>query len=89
MAAHRGFTHDFKLGSSYTRIFDFIVGDGMSVLGGNCVGGGSVVYFAALPRAPQFVFDRQRQHRPPDVAGGDHPRHARPVVRPGRASRCR
>ncbi len=52
------FEHDFLLGSSYTRIFDFTVGDGMSVLGGNCVGGGSVVYFAAMPRAPRFVFER-------------------------------
>ncbi|WP_214110401.1 FAD-dependent oxidoreductase [Acrocarpospora catenulata] len=52
------FDHDFKLGSSYTRIFDFVVGDGMSLLGGNCVGGGSVVYFAAMPRAPRFVFER-------------------------------
>ncbi|MEU3627307.1 glucose-methanol-choline oxidoreductase [Amycolatopsis coloradensis] len=52
------FEHDFLLGSSYTRIFDFVVGDGMSLLGGNCVGGGSVVYFAAMPRAPKFVFDR-------------------------------
>src|SRR5690606_21306063 len=33
--------------------------DGMSVLGGNCVGGGSVVYFAAMPRAPRFVFERR------------------------------
>jgi choline dehydrogenase-like flavoprotein len=55
----KDFDHDFKLGSSYTRIFDFVVGDGMSVLGGNCVGGGSVVYFAAMPRAPRFVFDRK------------------------------
>ncbi|MGH8883013.1 MAG: GMC family oxidoreductase N-terminal domain-containing protein, partial [Stackebrandtia sp.] len=39
-------------------VFDFVAGDGMSVLGGNCVGGGSVVYFAALPRAPRFVFER-------------------------------
>lgn len=53
------FDHDFKLGSSYTRIFDFVVGDGMSLLGGNCVGGGSVVYFAAMPRAPRFVFERR------------------------------
>ncbi|XVQ84277.1 GMC family oxidoreductase N-terminal domain-containing protein [Microbispora siamensis] len=53
------YEHDFKLGSSYTRIFDFVVGDGMSVLGGNCVGGGSVVYFAAMPRAPRFVFERR------------------------------
>ncbi|MFF0174080.1 GMC family oxidoreductase N-terminal domain-containing protein [Micromonospora profundi] len=53
------FDHDFLLGSSYTRVFDFVVGDGMSVLGGNCVGGGSVVYFATMPRAPRFVFERQ------------------------------
>jgi len=52
------FDHDFKLGSSYTRVFDFVVGDGMSLLGGNCVGGGSVVYFATMPRAPRFVFER-------------------------------
>jgi choline dehydrogenase-like flavoprotein len=52
------FDHDYLLGSSYTRVFDFVAGDGMSVLGGNCVGGGSVVYFAALPRAPGFVFER-------------------------------
>lgn len=53
------YEHDYKLGSSYTRVFDFVVGDGMSILGGNCVGGGSVVYFAAMPRAPRFVFERQ------------------------------
>ncbi|MFE9191831.1 GMC family oxidoreductase N-terminal domain-containing protein [Micromonospora sp. NPDC007208] len=53
------FDHDFELGKSYTRIFDFVVGDGMSILGGNCVGGGSVVYFATMPRAPRFVFERQ------------------------------
>lgn len=53
------FDHDFKLGSSYTRIFDFTVGDGMSLLGGNCVGGGSVVYFATMPRAPRFAFERR------------------------------
>jgi choline dehydrogenase-like flavoprotein len=52
------FDHDFLLGTSSTRIFDFVLGDGMSVLGGNCVGGGSVVYFAAMPRAPRFIFDR-------------------------------
>jgi choline dehydrogenase-like flavoprotein len=52
------FDHDFKFGTSSTRAFDFIVGDGMSLLGGNCVGGGSVVYFAAMPRAPRFTFER-------------------------------
>jgi choline dehydrogenase-like flavoprotein len=54
----KDFDHDYLLGSSYTKVFDFVAGDGMSVLGGNCVGGGSVVYFAALPRAPRFVFER-------------------------------
>ncbi|WJK43244.1 GMC family oxidoreductase [Solwaraspora sp. WMMA2056] len=53
------FDQDFKFGSSTTRAFDFVIGDGMSVLGGNCVGGGSVVYFAAMPRAPRFIFDRR------------------------------
>ncbi|MEO6501209.1 MAG: FAD-dependent oxidoreductase, partial [Jatrophihabitantaceae bacterium] len=53
------YDQDFKLGSSTTRIFEFTVGDGMSVLGGNCVGGGSVVYFATMPRAPRYIFDRQ------------------------------
>ncbi|HVK25431.1 MAG TPA: GMC family oxidoreductase [Actinokineospora sp.] len=53
------FDHDYLLGKSYTRAFDFVAGDGMSILSGNCVGGGSVVYFAALPRAPRFVFERQ------------------------------
>jgi choline dehydrogenase-like flavoprotein len=52
------FDQDFVLGSSSTRIFEFTVGDGMSVLGGNCVGGGSVVYFATMPRAPHYTFDR-------------------------------
>ena len=53
------FDHDLRLGTSSTRVFEFVVGQGMSVLSGNCVGGGSVVYFAAMPRAPRFVFERQ------------------------------
>lgn len=53
------FDQSLKFGSSSTRIFDFTAGDGMSVLGGNCVGGGSVVYFAAMPRAPHFTFERR------------------------------
>lgn len=53
------FEHSLKFGTSSSRIFEFTAGDGMSVLGGNCVGGGSVVYFAAMPRAPRFVFDRE------------------------------
>ena len=69
------FDHDYLVGSSYTRIFDFVVGDGMSLLAGNCVGGGSVVYFAALPRPPGFVFDRQgglgSRLWPSDVSRGE------------------
>lgn len=53
------FDQDFEIGKSFTRIFDFTLGEGMSLLSGNCVGGGSVVYFATMPRAPKFVFERQ------------------------------
>jgi choline dehydrogenase-like flavoprotein len=53
------FEHDFMLGTSSTRVFEFVAGRGMSVLGGNCVGGGSVVFFATMPRAPSFVFERK------------------------------
>ena len=52
------FTHDLRIGT-YTRIVDYITGDGVSVVAGNCVGGSSVVYFAAALRAPSFVFDRR------------------------------
>jgi choline dehydrogenase-like flavoprotein len=52
------FTHDLQLGT-YTRIVDLIQGQGVSVVAGNCVGGSSVVYFAAALRAPGFVFDRR------------------------------
>ena len=37
-------------------------------MAGNCVGGSSVVYFAASLRAPSFVFDRQGSTGPPAVA---------------------
>lgn len=50
-------TQNYQFGT-WTRIFDLAVGDGLATLSGNCVGGGSVVYFAATPRAPSFVFDR-------------------------------
>jgi choline dehydrogenase-like flavoprotein len=50
--------HNFQFGT-WTRIFDLAVGDGLSTLTGNCVGGGSIVYFAASPRAPRFVFERR------------------------------
>jgi choline dehydrogenase-like flavoprotein len=52
------FTHDLQIGT-YTRIVDLIQGQGVTVVAGNCVGGSSVVYFAAALRAPGFVFQRQ------------------------------
>jgi choline dehydrogenase-like flavoprotein len=52
------FTHSLQLGT-YNRIVDVVRGDGSAVVAGNCVGGGSVVYFAASLRAPAFVFERQ------------------------------
>lgn len=54
----RDFTHDQRIGS-YTRIVDLVQGDGITVVAGNCVGGSSVVYFAASLRAPGFVFERE------------------------------
>ncbi|MCX2185000.1 GMC family oxidoreductase [Streptomyces sp. SKN60] len=51
------FTHDLQL-SSVSRIVDVIQGDGLTGVAGNCVGGSSVVYFAASLRAPSFAFDR-------------------------------
>ena len=88
VAGREEFDHDFQLGS-YTQLFDFVSGDGMSVLAGNCVGGVSVVYFAACARAPSFVFERQRQHRPADVAAPRSP--ATPWTRgtTGSKRRCR
>ena len=69
------YDQDFQLGSSSTRIFEFTVCDGMSVLGGNCVGGGSVVYFATMPRAPRYIFERQgsigRRLWPQAISRGD------------------
>jgi choline dehydrogenase-like flavoprotein len=43
---------------TYTRIVDLIRGTGCDVVTANCVGGGSVIYFAASLRAPSFVFER-------------------------------
>ena len=57
--ATQEFTHDLRLGT-YTRFVDLVQGDGMTVVAGNCVGGSSVVYFAASLRAPGFVFERTR-----------------------------
>ena len=52
------FTHDLQLGT-YTRLVDYIQCDGVNVIAGNCVGGSSVIYYAAALRAPSFVFDRR------------------------------
>jgi choline dehydrogenase-like flavoprotein len=52
------FVQDMRLGT-YSRYVDLVVGDGVSVLAGNCVGGSSVVNFAASLRAPSFVFERR------------------------------
>ncbi|WP_436501719.1 GMC family oxidoreductase N-terminal domain-containing protein [Actinokineospora sp. HUAS TT18] len=52
------FEQDLAVGT-YTKAIDAIIGDGVTVLAGNCVGGSSVVYYAASLRAPSFVFDRQ------------------------------
>jgi choline dehydrogenase-like flavoprotein len=57
LAIHE-FTHSLELGT-YTRIVDLIQGTGIQVVAGNCVGGSSVIYFAASLRAPSFVFHRR------------------------------
>src|SRR5262249_26257234 len=50
------FAQNLRLGS--VPIVDVILGDGIDVLAGNCVGGSSVVYFAASLRVPSLVFER-------------------------------
>ena len=52
------FTHDLQLGT-YTRLVDYVQCDGVNVIAGNCVGGSSVIYYAAALRAPSFVFSRR------------------------------
>ncbi len=52
------FEHSLQIGT-YTRIVDYITANGVSIVAGNCVGGSSVVYFAAALRAPSFVFRRR------------------------------
>jgi choline dehydrogenase-like flavoprotein len=52
------FRQDLRIGG-YTRIVDLVYGLGVTAIAGNCVGGSSVVYFAASLRAPGFVFDRR------------------------------
>lgn len=52
------FTQSLQMGT-YTRIVDLIEGQGVDVVAGNCVGGSSVVYYAAALRAPSFIFERR------------------------------
>ncbi len=52
------FTQSLEIGG-YTQIVDLIQGNGIQVVAGNCVGGSSVIYFAASLRAPSFVFNRK------------------------------
>jgi enediyne biosynthesis protein E9 len=52
------FTQSMQVGG-YTRIVDSIAGNGIDVTAGNCVGGSSVVYYAASLRAPSFIFERR------------------------------
>ena len=52
------FEQSLRIGS-YTRIVDLITATGIQVVAGNCVGGSSVVYYAASLRAPSFVFERR------------------------------
>jgi choline dehydrogenase-like flavoprotein len=55
-------THEFEQSlriGSYTRIVDLITATGIQVVAGNCVGGSSVVYYAASLRAPSFIFERR------------------------------
>jgi choline dehydrogenase-like flavoprotein len=52
------FTHDLQLGT-YTRLVDYVQCTGVNVIAGNCVGGSSVIYYAAALRAPSFVFERR------------------------------
>jgi choline dehydrogenase-like flavoprotein len=54
----KDFTQSLQIGT-YNRIVDSIQGNGIDVTAGNCVGGSSVVYYAASLRAPSFVFERQ------------------------------
>ena len=51
------FTQSLRL-DTYTKLVDLIRGTGCDVIAANCVGGGSVIYFAASLRAPSFVFER-------------------------------
>ncbi len=51
------FAQDMRLGT-FTRYIDLVLGAGVSVYAGNCVGGGSVINFGIALRAPSFAFER-------------------------------
>jgi choline dehydrogenase-like flavoprotein len=51
------FTQSLQVGT-FSRFVDSISGNGIDVTAGNCVGGSSVVYYAASLRAPSFIFER-------------------------------
>lgn len=89
-------THEFEQSlriGSYTRIVDLINATGIQVVAGNCVGGSSVVYYAASLRAPSFVFERQgsvgRRLWPASITRRsldpwyDRVEHTIPVAEPG------
>lgn len=52
------FTQSLQVGT-FSRIVDSIQCNGIDVTAGNCVGGSSVVYYAASLRAPSFIFERR------------------------------
>ncbi|MGO9449641.1 MAG: GMC family oxidoreductase N-terminal domain-containing protein [Candidatus Binataceae bacterium] len=52
------FMQSLQVGT-FNRFVDSISGAGIDVTAGNCVGGSSVVYYAASLRAPSFVFERR------------------------------
>ena len=61
---------DFRQSMSIThlsRVYSLIQGDGMQVVAGNCVGGGSNLYLAASLRSPTETFERR------DRRAGDGP----------------
>ncbi|GAA2629816.1 GMC oxidoreductase [Actinomadura fulvescens] len=57
----------------WLKMVDIVVGDGMTVLAGNCVGGGSMHYFGVSLRAPTFAFQR--------VGGAGRPLWPRAITR--------
>ncbi len=77
------FEHDFKLGSSSTRVFDFVAGDGHERARRQLRRRRQRRVLRHDAARAALRLRAAGQHRPADVAGGDHPGHARPLVRPG------